>query len=139
MLRLAPALTLLLCASAAEALETPPVCKAVNGLAEAARHGEPQRLTLTAGSDGCERSTPGAATAEFCATMIGAPLDVAPWLIDECVRTVVADAQIFTSPEPSGYGRKPVITRLTAKLGGGVRLDVSRTAARYDVVVWKRD
>jgi hypothetical protein len=137
MLRIAPALALFVSASAAQALEIPPVCKALHELADAARSAGPQRLSLSGA--GCERTTPGAATAVFCAAVSGQPAPVAAWQAAECVNTMLSDAQVFTGKEPSGFRDKPMITRLAAKLGGGVRLDLSQTADRYDLTVWKKD
>lgn len=138
MLRTALALSLALSASAAHALEMSPVCKALHGLGDAARaSGQPQRVTLTGPT--CDRGTPGPATAQFCAALLGADSGAAPWLLRGCVQTLAADAQVTTGKAPSGFGEKREITRLVAKLGGGVRLDVQGTKDRYELVVWKRD
>jgi len=141
MIRTASALGLALAAalsvSAAQALELSPTCRALHGLADAARVGEPQRLALIVSSAGCERTTPGAATAAFCAAALGSPANVAVWEATECVSTMMADAQIFTGKTASGYRSKPVIERVAAKLGGGVRLDIKAAGDRYDLVVWK--
>jgi len=137
MIRIAVILAALLSASAAQALELSPTCKALHGLAEASRAGEPQRVSLIVSSGACERTTPGAATAAYCAAALGAPAHVAVWEATECVSTMMADPQIFTGKAASGYRSKPVIERVAAKLGGGVRLDIAAAGDRYDLVVWK--
>lgn len=138
MLRTGLALTAL-ALSVAAAAEPAPVCKALHGLADAARStGEVQRISLIVTADdkaSCQASGAGAA---FCAAIDGASAHVAPWLVSECVQTLAADPQITTGPEPSGYHGRKRLTQLAAKLGGGVRLDVSYVpAGRYELVVWR--
>jgi hypothetical protein len=131
-----------LSAPLAAAAEPSPVCQALHGLADQARRSrEPQRIAILRGDRAldCQAGTPGAATAAFCAAVFNVEPAVATWLVGECVQTVAADPQVTTGAEPSGYKTRRMITRLAAKLGGGVRLDIAATARRDDLVVWKAD
>jgi hypothetical protein len=151
MLRSALALmTVVVSASAAEAAEPPALCKALHDLADQARQtGQPQRVSIIRGDRAleCRRQTPGAATAAFCSAAFAAEPAAAAWMAAECVQTLAADPQITTRPEASGYKTRKAITHLTAKLGGGVRLDMAYAASSsayaptvgYDIVVWKAD
>src|SRR5438128_12494817 len=96
MIRTAVTLAAVLCATGAQALELSPTCKALHGLADAARSGEPQRLSMVVSSGACDRTTPGAATAAFCAAALGNPARIAVWEATECVSNMMADPQIFT-------------------------------------------
>ena len=133
-------LALALAAPAAGAAEPPPLCKALHGLAdEARRTGQPQRISLVVGADRRAACEPGSAGAALCAALDGAEPHVAPWLISDCLQTMAADPQITTGAEPSGYRNRRILTHLAAKLGGGVRLDVSYApAGRYQLVVWRQ-
>ena len=49
---------------------------------------------------------------------------------------LAAETQVTTGGEHAeGRGRK-AITRLTAKLAHGVRVDLNEAGGRYDIVVW---
>jgi hypothetical protein len=154
MLRLAPALMIAaVSASAAEAAEPPALCQALHRLAdEARRTGEPQRFSVQTGDRApffCGPVTPGPATEAACGALSNEPPSVAAWMIAECVQTVAADPQITTGLEASGYKTRKTIAHLTAKLGGGARLDVAEAPPgadpppfgfihrRVDVVVWR--
>jgi len=133
---------LALCAlpvSAAQAVERPPLCEALHGLADAARSsGQAQRVTVSAGGGEALvcRADRNAAAGAFCDAAAGEPADALPWRLKrECLGTMAADPQVQTGAERVGGGKR--MTRLTAKLGHGVRLDVSSVGpGRYDLVVW---
>jgi hypothetical protein len=130
-------LTFALAASAASAAETPALCTALKGLAAAPqRSGEPLRLTLTVSGDAvsCAAGATGASVKAFCeAAQESAGKRPFPWPLRTCVDSMAADPRLFTGPGDA-------FQRLGAKLGGGVRLDVSAAAGapgHYDLVVWK--
>jgi hypothetical protein len=143
MLRLALPLTLIALASPAAALESPPVCKALRGLADAARatH-EPQRLALggPAGALTCRPMGETPAGRAFCeaalAATAGDSADMFPWRVHECVDYLGAGTQKAFAPGDVGARHRKRLTRLTASLGGGARLDLQSAADRYDLVVW---
>jgi hypothetical protein len=137
---LIPALAAALAASSAQALEKPPLCEALSDLAAAARQGgQPQRLAvLAAPAFACRAEAP--AGRAFCAaaTAAGESADALPWrLKSACLSTMAADPQVTTGAAPTDLPGRKRITRLTAKLGHGVRLDVSAAGpGRYELVVW---
>lgn len=120
-------------ASAAHALDMPPLCKALHSLADDARQsGLPQRISV---AGACRAESP--ASRAFCDAAGGGDPDALPWQIRGCVETMAADPQIsFGGPHP-GIPHDKRITHLAAKLGHGLRLDVSARAGGYDVVVWQ--
>jgi hypothetical protein len=146
MRRTAVALTIALCAPPAQAAEAPALCKALQGLAEAARRtGEPQRISVYLGPDRmlrCRMEAPSGPAPTFCDAAVAegeAEAYAFPWRLNECVQTVAADPQVTTGDEASGFRGRKRLTRLAAKLGGGVRLDLSYAPGdRYDVVVWSQ-
>ena len=121
--------------SAAQAAETPAICIALHAVADAARQsGQPQRVYVGAGRPVCRaEDTVGQA---FCETAAGADLDGFPWRLRACVDTVAADPQISFGGPHSGISHDKLITHLAAKLGHGVRMDLSGAAGGYDLVVW---
>jgi hypothetical protein len=125
-------------AAPARAAEAPTLCTALRGLAdEARRRGEPQRISAgvdLAAAAPCRPVTDNAATRSFCGA--AAQESGLAWRIYGCEDTMAADTQVTTRGEHAeGRGRK-AITRLTAKLAHGVRLDLNEAAGRYDIVVW---
>ncbi|HEV2531495.1 hypothetical protein [Phenylobacterium sp.] len=134
------ALPLSVWASAAQALQRPALCDALYGLADAARaSGAPQRVSMLAGQTrACRADASSAATQAFCEAADGDTADALPWRLKSmCLETMAADPQATTGAEPAEVAGRRRMTRLTAKLGHGVRLDVSYAApGRYDVVVW---
>jgi hypothetical protein len=146
MLRAALVLLIGLTASAAQTAEPAPLCKALHGLADAARRtGEPQRVTfkvLTGGLDfaACQPVDRPELKA-FCDAAIGSvgpeTAHLFPWRVRDCVQTLAADPHVTTGG-PAGLIRRPILSRLTAKMGGGMRMDLSYASeGRYDLVVWR--
>jgi len=128
------ALSAALVAPAAWADDAPPLCKALRGLAEAARGADqPLRISLDA-AQACHATPDNDATRAFCA-----PASTATglaWRLYDCVNTMAAEPQIATTSEyAEGHSRKK-ITHLAARLAHGVRLDLTAGADRNDVVVW---
>ena len=132
------ALALALPASAAGAAQATGLCTALKGLAEAARRsGEPLRLSLTVSGDAVScgagaTSPPARAFCEAAKASLGKrPF---PWPLRSCVDSMAADPRLYAGPGDA-------FRRLGARLGGGVRLDVSAApggaTGRYDLVVWK--
>lgn len=146
MRRTAVALAIVFSVSAAHAAEPPALCHALHALAdEARRTGAPQRISVFLGPDRmlrCRVETPSGPAPAFCdaAGEAGeAEAYAFPWRLNECVQTVAADPQVTTGDEAGGYRGRKRLTRLAAKLGGGVRLDLSYAPGdRYDVVVWSQ-
>ena len=140
MRRLALALLLaaLLPPLAAAADETPPLCKALRGLGEAARmSGQPQRISADvalAAPAGCRPVTDSPATRAFCDEAARAA--GLAWRIYDCENTLAADTQVTAGGEHAEGRSRKAITRLTAKLAHGARVDLSQAGGRYDIVVW---
>jgi hypothetical protein len=135
MRRILLALILAAAASPAAALDLPPLCQALHGLADAARDsGQPQRIAI--GPAGCAGEA--AAAEAFCGAA-GADGDVLAWdLLRTCLNALGAEPQVTTGAEPvTAVGReRKRIVHMAAKLGRGVRLDLAYAAGRYDLVVW---
>ncbi len=138
-LALGSALALTLAAATpAAALDLPPLCQALHGLADAAKAGGgPQRISVVGGA-----CTPGADAARgraFCdaatAAMAGAA-DLFPWVVHDCVNTLAAETTKQFAAGDVGPKHKPRMTKLTANLGHGARLDIALAGDRYDLVVW---
>jgi len=125
-------------AGPAAALEVPPLCTALHGLGNEARtSGQPQRISagvnLTGPAD-CRALTDTPATRAFCDA--AAHESGLAWRVQDCVETLAAEPQITTRAEHAERRSRNAITHLAAKLGHGVRLDLSEAAGRYDLVVW---
>jgi hypothetical protein len=133
---LAVAIAALSVAPAAQADEAPPLCKALRGLAEdAGRTHEPLRIAVAADTGQTCRATPDtAATRPFCDAATTAT--GLAWRLYDCVNTMAAGPQITTTGEYAEGRSRKKITHLAARLAHGVRLDLTTTTARYDVVVW---
>ena len=123
-------------APAAWAAGTPALCKALRGLADEARSTrEPLRFSVGAdAAQACRPSPENAATRSFCASATTA--NGLAWRLYDCVNTLAADPQVVTTGEYAERRSRQKITRLTAALAHGVRLDLSLATDRYDVVVW---
>ncbi|WP_297693513.1 hypothetical protein [Phenylobacterium sp.] len=130
-------LTLALTAPAARAAEAPALCTALKGLAaEAQRTGEPQRLSLAVSGDevSCGADATSGPARAFCeAAQASLGRRPFPWPLRTCVDSMADDPRLYADPGGA-------FLRLGAKLGRGVRLDVSAAdgaRGRYDLVVWK--
>ena len=136
---LVPALVIaVLAAAPAWADETPALCKALHALGDEARSsGAPQRISADvalADAAACRPLTASAAARAFCDTA-GREVGLA-WRLQDCVETLAASPQITTRPEHAERRSRNAITHLAASLAHGVRLDLSETGGRYDIVVW---
>lgn len=125
-------------AAPAHALDMPPLCQALHGLADEARSGgQPIRISagvdLGAASD-CRPAGASAAAKAFCDAASSA--DGLAWRIYDCENTMASGAQVFTRAEHAEHRFRKAITRLTFSLGRGVRFDLNEAAGRYDIVVW---
>jgi hypothetical protein len=158
-LSLGLAAALAACAPAAQALELAPICSALHRLGEEARTtGQPQRISLVkanaASPMACEPGARTSAQAAFCEAAteaIGAEFHhLYPWRLYDCLRTLAADPRVTTADEFTGVPRRQKLTRLEARLGGGVWMesvwapgpDADQGAnrgyyGRYDLVVWR--
>lgn len=122
-------------APAAHALDRPPLCRALTGMAqEARRSGQPLRIWL---GETCRPGQPGQASAAFCEAAVGYPGHALPWALHDCVNTMAGDPQVTTGAADPALPKGHRLTHLAAKLGGGVRLDAAASGAGYDVVVWR--
>jgi hypothetical protein len=127
-------------AAPAAALDLPPLCQAMHGLADAARNGgQPQRLAIR--PDGCAADGDSAAGRAFCAASGAGQADAAdamPWeLLRTCLNSLAAEPQVTTAGEGDiGPRHRKRVSHIAAKLGHGVRLDLAYSAGRYDLVVW---
>jgi hypothetical protein len=140
-----PGLALLALAAAtpAVALDLPPLCRAMHGLADAARQThEAQRLAIadggSAGAVSCQGASPAAkAFCDAAGAAVGSDgADMVPWRLFECVDNLGAEPQRTFVPGDVGPNHRQRMTHLAAGLGHGVRLDISRGQERYDLVVW---
>lgn len=123
-------------ATAARAAEPPPLCAALHGLADAAlQSGQPQRISVGAGPLNCRAGS--AAGQAFCGAAAGGDADAFPWQVRACVETMSADPQITFGGAKAGLPHDKLITHLAAKLGHGVRMDLTTAAGGYDLVVWR--
>ncbi|HEY0438409.1 MAG TPA: hypothetical protein VGC92_17340 [Phenylobacterium sp.] len=127
-----------LAAGPAAALEAPPLCKALHGLGEEARtSGAAQRISAdvdTAAPAACRPVTDNPAARAFCdAAAHEAGL---AWRLYDCENSMAADPQVTTRAEHAEHRTRKAITHLAAKLAHGVRVDLSETGGRYDIVVW---
>lgn len=127
-----------LTAAPAGAQPMPALCKTLHELGdEARRSGQPQRISADvslADTAACRPATAGAAAKAFCD--VGAREVGLAWRLQDCVETLAASPQVTTRPEHAERRSRNAITHLTAKLAHGVRLDLSETSGRYDIVVW---
>jgi len=130
------AVVLAAAATPAAALDLPPLCQAMHGLADAARESaKPQRIAI--GPGGCVGEAPAAKA--FCGAA-GGDGDVLAWdILRTCLNSLGAEPQVTTGAEAvTAVGReRKRITHMAAKLGRGVRLDLTYAAGRYDMVVWR--
>lgn len=136
-----PALALLIAtlfAAPAFADETPPLCKALRGLGDEARmSGQPQRISADvalAAPSACRPVTDNAATRAFCDAAAGTA--GLAWRIYDCENTLAAETLVTTGGEHAEGRSRKAITRLTAKLAHGARVELSEAGGRYDIVVW---
>jgi hypothetical protein len=141
MLRTVLALSLAAVAAPAVAVERPPVCQALHGLSEAARGGAgPQRIALGGPGPSCRPVVDTPATRAFCEAAIAAAggdgADMVPWSVHPCVDTLASSVVKTFGDGDVGPKHRRRITRLTASLGGGVRLDLGLTGDHYELVVW---
>jgi hypothetical protein len=123
-----------LSAGPAFADDAPPLCKALRGLAEAARGtGQPLRISLDA-AQACHATPENDATRAFCV-----PASTATgfsWRLYDCVNTMAAQPQVTTTGEHAEGRTRKKVTRLTAALAHGVRLDLTASADQHEIVVW---
>jgi len=126
----------MLAAPSAYADETPPLCKALRGLAdEAARTREPLRISIAADAAQTCRATPDdAATRPFCGAASAAT--GLAWRLYDCVNTLSAEPQITTTGEHAEGRSRKTITHLAARLAHGVRLDLTAAPDQSALVVW---
>jgi hypothetical protein len=127
-----------LSAAGARADEAPALCKALRGLGdEARRSGQPQRFSADvalAAPAPCRPVTVNAAAQAFCDT--AAQESGLAWRLYACVETMAAEPRVATRGEHAEGRSRNAITHLAARLAHGVRLDLSETTGRYDIVVW---
>lgn len=137
MMRLTLALVLAAAAGPAAALDLPPLCQALHGLADAAREtGQPQRLSVSA--NGCAPGAESGAARAFCAASGAGDPDAFAWdLMRSCLNSLGTETQVTTGAEGDvGPRHRKRISHMTARLGHGVRLDLAYGAGRYDLILW---
>jgi hypothetical protein len=132
------ALFLAAAATPAAALDLPPLCQAMHGVADAAREtGQPQRLAVTTG--GCTSMGDTPAGRALCAASRGDDPDAFAWdLLRTCLNSLGAEPQVTTSADfvEVGARQRKRITHMSARMAHGVRLDLTYGTGRYDLVVW---
>jgi hypothetical protein len=132
------ALALAAASTPAAALDLPPLCQSLHGLADAARANGGQPLRIAISSRDCAPAQPADAAKAFCGAA-GSDADAMAWdLLRTCLNSLAAEPQVTTSPElvEAGGRERKRITHMAAKLGHGVWLDLGYVAGRYDLVVW---